>query len=113
MVAHLNSALDVPVATRVPDPRPAAFVRVLVTGGAGIQSSVFMSVRYTIEAWASVEQDAYQLADEARSHLIRVNSLAGHPVDGYAELGPPVDFPDESAMYRYQWSFDLRFRPTD
>lgn len=111
MVEHLAGVLDVPVASRVPDQRPERFVRVLVTGGAGLNGRVFSSVRFTVEAWATVEHEAAQLAAEAREAVTNANALAGHRVDGYTEFGPPVDFPDESPQYRYQWSFDLRFRP--
>lgn len=96
--------------TRVPDPRPAAFVRVLRTGGPQ-DTPVTDYAQLTIESWADDEGTAQDVAQMCRALLMasvgsRVNST---PVCGYEELNGPQNLPDPtSAQPRY--TFTIRYR---
>ncbi|MFL2002016.1 hypothetical protein [Microbacterium sp. A1-JK] len=60
---------------RVPSPRPKKFVRVRVTGGGG-GSLVTINPTVTVEAYASAESDAEQLA-ETCDYLMRQADIVG------------------------------------
>lgn len=112
VVAYLNGALDVEVYSRVPmDERPRAFVRILSAGGEGAVESVLSDVAFTVESWDNDEDKAHDTAQQIRGALRSAYLMAGMPVYGYREWGPPVDLPDESGQPRYTFTFSIRFRP--
>lgn len=108
---YLAGHLPVNVVSRVPKTRPEGFVRLLNAGGAGLTGVVFSEVALTVESWDNNEATAASRAQLIRDLLRRAHTMAGHPVYGYTEWGPPVDLPDESEQYRYVWTFTIRMRP--
>lgn len=111
VIAYLSAHLDVPVVSRVPNERPASFVRVLLAGGEGLTQTVFSDVAFTIESWDNDEAAAQARAQKVRSLLRVAYSMNGYPVAGYKEWGPPVDLADTSLQWRYTFTFAIRFRP--
>ena len=111
LITYLSEHLEVPVASRVPKGRPAAFVRILLAGGAGRVDPVFEEVAATVESWDDNEASAQHRAQVVRDLLRRASMMGGHPVYNYQEWGPPVDLPDESGQSRYTFTFSLRLRP--
>lgn len=96
VIAALSS-LGVPVATRVPNPRPSEHVRVTRVGGDGVNLVQERPV-VLIECWSSNSVAAHDLAARAY-HLVDV-----------AFCGPgtrpssPVNFPDPATdASRYQF----------
>lgn len=111
LVVYLQGRTDAPVMTRVPQSRPAAFVRVLLAGGAGRVGPVLEDVSFTVESWDNDEAAAARRAQEVRDLIRCAYVMDGHPVYGYSEYGGPTDLPDESGQWRYTWTFSLRMRP--
>ena len=64
LVGYLATKVTVPVSTRVPNPRPASFVRVQRTGGAG-QNLVQERPVVLVECWAATDTAAWALAVKA------------------------------------------------
>ena len=110
IISYLNTEIDVPVVSRVPRTRPSAFVRVLLAGGAGRLNQVLEERAFTVEAWADTEEVAHDLCASVRIALMNLDQWDGHPVYRYTEWGPPVDLPDESEQFRYQYTFSIRLR---
>jgi hypothetical protein len=118
VIGALNAQLDdlgyanVPVRSKVPNPRPTRFVRVLRTGGPRV-NIVTDSAQITVEAWAASDHDAHDLAQAARAVL---NSLegtvtSGATVYGINEFSGPAYLPDpESEQPRYTWSASVNVR---
>ena len=96
----------VPVGTRVPNPRPASFLRVLAVGGAR-RNLVADQPTVAIEAWAPTEAAASALARTARAVI---ESAAGLVIDGVTvhrsrDFSSPVNLPDPvSAQCRYTFT---------
>lgn len=101
-VQYLNAALDAPVSTRVPAPRPDVFVRVMVTGGSRL-NVLFDQPVLTVEAWSTSSWEARDLAGQCRALI----SAATHD-DGFTEAdydsSTPVNLPDESGQARYTFT---------
>lgn len=104
--------LDHPVGTRVPNPRPAAFWRVLATGG-DRNNLVQDRPTITVESWADTEVTANLMARTVRAVL---ETLAGTVQDGTViyrtrDFSPPVNLPDpttEQTRYTSTGSILLR-----
>ncbi|WP_193104701.1 hypothetical protein [Brachybacterium sp. FME24] len=111
LIGFLNGVLDVPAYSRVPNERPASFVRVLLAGGEGGVDGFLSDVAFTVESWDNNESAAQARAQRIRGHLRGAYLMGGHPVYGYKEWGPPVDLADASLQWRYTFTFAIRFRP--
>ena len=111
LIAYLSERLDVPVASRVPNTRPEAFVRVLLAGGQGAIEGLLSDVAFTVESWDNNEAAAQARAQRIRGLLRNAYMMGGYPVTGYKEWGPPVDLADISLQWRYTFTFAIRFRP--
>lgn len=102
------------VGTRVPDTRPARFVRVDETGGTrnpdrGIPVA---DTQVTVEAWAASQEAARDLAQLCRA-LIWAARDADLAVTVYtvAEVAGPNHFPDpESDQERYTATYLVAYR---
>lgn len=109
-----GKGFTVPVGTKVPNPRPARFVRLIVTSG-NRRNLVAAAPTVTIEGWAQTETAARQLTETARAC---VESLAGQVVGGVAvirsrDFPPPGNFPDaDSGQARYTTTGALVIRGT-
>lgn len=71
--SFLNDTLGVTTGATVPDPRPAEFYRVRRIGGAS-REVVVDDALVVLEAWAPTEQEADDLAQLARAHLLSICS---------------------------------------
>ena len=111
LIAYLSEHLDVPVASRVPNTRPEAFVRVLLAGGQGSVEGLLSDVAFTVESWDNNEAAAQARAQRIRGLLRKAYAMGGYPVYGHKEWGPPVDLADLSLQWRYTFTFAIRFRP--
>lgn len=112
VVSHLKSVLSVPVRSKVPTSRPASFVTVQRSGGAQV-NVVTDDATLTVDAWASTDEAAHDLAQLARGHIL---SLVGSTVDGVpvyrVQIGAaPQYFPDpESQSPRYRMTVTVAVR---
>lgn len=111
-VAALDAALTVPVSTRVPNPRPAVFVRVARVGGARVNLVTDAPV-LVVECWAASSVAAAELARLARAHLFALegSTTAGAWVRKVLDVAGPQSFPDPvSESPRYQFTAQLHLR---
>lgn len=113
--AELDARLSAPgayVATRVPNPRPSKFVRVLITGGGGRVAKVIDEVTVTVEAYAEREGDAYVLAQLCRGLLHVIDVVDGVQFYRVEDFSTPANLPDPSIpdRVRYTASYAVRVR---
>lgn len=82
------------VATDIPNPRPAQFVRVLRTGGSR-PNLVVDETQLTVETWAQTEKAAHDMAQLARGVLLaaRGQVLDGVPVYRVVDVTGPGSLP--------------------
>lgn len=108
LVGYLATKVAVPVSTRVPNPRPASFVRVQRTGGAE-QNLVQERPVVLVECWAATDTAAWALAVKAWGAIqgrepVEHNGVELSPVS----LSSPVNYPDPStSSARYQFTAEL------
>lgn len=103
VVGVLNAVLTPPVATKVPNPRPASgCVRVTSTGGAR-RNVVQSAPRVLVECWGPDSVTAFGIARDASVALL--DSYGDAEVwGGRASLTEPVNLPDpETTSPRYQF----------
>lgn len=97
---------------RVPNPRPARMVLVRRTGGPRL-NEVADNAILAVEAWDETEEDAHDLAQEARAYLF---ALRGEVVGGVAcyrvtDVAGPQLLPDpESDQPRYAFTVQTAMR---
>ncbi|MFT9821152.1 hypothetical protein [Lysinibacillus sp. NPDC056185] len=102
----------VPVATRVPNPRPPAFVTVQRHGGIRA-TRVSDSPQVGVECWGASDADAHDLAQLVRALL---GSLPGQQLDGLPvyrvqEWSGPANLPDPaSEQPRYVFELQIHIR---
>ncbi len=103
-VAHLNAALTEPVSTRVPTPRPAAFVRITRTGGQR-RSVVLSDSNLLVECWGATDTTAWDLCRRTWSLVVATEHSAVSDVwVNRLQVTDPVNFPDSaSGSPRYQF----------
>lgn len=104
----------VSVSRRVPNPRPAAFVRVRLGGGPGRSALVVDGAQLNIEAWAVSPEVAHDLAVNARAVALAAAGevLGGVQMYRVEDGGHPVDLPDDqpSGMERFTFTVVLHMR---
>jgi hypothetical protein len=85
-----------PVVSRVPNPRPAKFVRVSRTGGPEVFTRVVDGAQITVDCWAPDAGAAMNLAQLSRRliHEMCGTVQSGVSVHYVAEIGGPQDLPD-------------------
>jgi hypothetical protein len=90
--------------TRVPNPRPAEFVKVL--GGGGLdETKVSEAALITIEGWAATEARAFEICELARAIL---RSQDGD-IRGVRGFSYPQNLPDPATkQVRYTSTGDVR-----
>lgn len=97
------------VHTRVPNPRPATFLRVWRTGGAAI-NRVLDAPLITVQSWAATDKVASDNANAARDALLN-NSAEMTLVRGVEEVTGPYYDPDPvSGATRYTFTMRLRVK---
>lgn len=95
------------VATKVPNPRPATFVRAWANGGAAI-NRVLERVQITVDVWAPSTVEASDLAADIRHGFLNDTSIMPL-VRGCEEVTRPYYQPDE-ASDRYRATYALLVR---
>lgn len=111
-VAYLNPKVGVRVATKVPNPRPSSFIRVLRVGGTR-QSLIVDSPMLVFECWAPDAIAASALANEARAHVFAMSQtlVDGSWVYRVADIAGPQSFPDPlTDTPRYQFTVQIHTR---
>lgn len=109
-IAHLNSkGLTAPAYGVVPDPRPAQFVRVMATGGAGRSHRVIHRGLVVVECWGGSIVEASDLAREVEPVVLAMEDegVAYRVVPGsaFGLLPDPT-----SKQARYTATFELVLR---
>jgi hypothetical protein len=96
------------ISSRVPNPRPASWLRVWRSGGAR-ENRFVDRPQITLEGWGSDEDIASKLLEDARAWI----TAAGGQIFGVEELGGPVNLPDPTtAQIRYTMTVWVRIRGT-
>jgi transposase InsO family protein len=94
----LRDVLGVQTSNQPPNPRPDQFYVVRRVGG--ISRSVVMDdATVIVEAWALTDEEAADLAQLARAHLL---AIAGDVIDGVTvwrvvDVGGPANLPDPTS----------------
>lgn len=112
LAAHGETA---PIHTRIPNPRPSRFLRLLRTGG-DRPNLVTFQAQITYECWDDSETAAEEFATVVQAVLLSMHGLTvgGAFVHRVQEVGGPQDLPDPtSEQPRFTGSvlLDLRGRP--
>lgn len=108
---YLRAAVGpAPVSTKVPNPRPATFVRVWRTGGAA-RNRVVDYAQMTVECWGADKPTANGLARQAHAAILDAASMAGIPLCRRVESGSLYYDPDpDTAAERYTFTAFLTLR---
>lgn len=118
VVGALNAQLPslgytgVPVRTKVPNPRPARFVLVRLTGGPRV-NLVTRAVQLTIEAWSTSDTDAEDLAETASAIVsgLRGTVTGGVTIYGVDDFAGPGFLPDpDSEQSRFTFTKSVSVR---
>lgn len=110
LVTYLTTALTpITVATKVPNPRPATFVRLSRVGG-DERNLVQADVRVLVEGWGNTDTLAWDAAKNAAGELRRLDLSGDLPTITVmrVRLTEPVNYPDSlSGSPRYQFIASL------
>lgn len=113
VIAYLNAALVEPVSSKIPNPRPAAFVTVQRKGGAR-WTAVSDGPNLAIECWAGSDGAAEALSAEVRELVQEMadgTNRAGVVIYRYEEFSGPAYLPDPaSTQDRFTWTCRLHAR---
>ncbi|MHB2251713.1 hypothetical protein [Corynebacterium aurimucosum] len=109
VVGLLRQALDVRVATKMPDPEPDRFIIVSRIGGGG-DTWATKAPRFLIECWATSELEAEKLADDAWDAwgTFRTDQITWSAPDNNLTQ---YDDPD-SRFSRFQFTATLQYKRT-
>lgn len=98
------------VGTRVPNPRPAEFVRLFVTGGAQRDLAVD-TPRVTVDAYAERESRAHDLAAICRGLIHAIDTVDGVQFYRIESGSRPQNLPDPTTgQTRYTATYSLDYR---
>lgn len=108
VIDWLRDRLDVPVEPKVPNPRPASWVKVTRVGGPR-RDLVTDHPMLVVEAWDDDDADARDLLQLARAH---VDAMRGQVIDdvtvyGITEVGGPANLPDPTSD-QPRWTFTVQ-----
>lgn len=110
VITYLNAELAEPVYSRVPQTRPAKFVKAMSTGGGNRTDMVLDRVTFVLESWASTEADAAELAWRADGYIL----AAGRRSDAFhhvTRFSAPGNLPDpESEQFRFTATYQAIIR---
>lgn len=114
IVQELNARMEVHSGTRVPNPLPEEFGRVVSVGGAA-RDLVTDSPTLTLEGFATSEGRARRICAEMIAHLQaagRAGTVGGVPCYGVRAVSLPANLPMPSVPTRFRYtatvSADLR-----
>ena len=106
LVTGLSARMDVHVGTRIPNPRPEEFIRVVSAGGAE-RDLVSDSFTLTVEGFAATEGRARFLCASAIAHAQaagREGRLGGVVCYGVGVASLPANLPMPSVPDRFRYS---------
>lgn len=111
MVSYFKPLVGVPVSTKVPNPRPASFLRPYRIGGVRVNMAQERAL-FNIEAWGADGVAAFELAQLAWSLLDAADGEFLAPgvwlADGSSGLASPVSNDDpDSGQARYQFTANV------
>jgi len=113
-VDELNARMPVPVGTRVPNPKPPEFGRIVATGGAE-RDLVTDGATLALEGFAETETRARRICAEMIAHLQaagRAGTVGGVACYGVRAVSLPANLPMPSVPTHYRFtatvSADLR-----
>lgn len=116
VAGYLRGALKaagspVPVVSRIPSPRPPAFVRVQRVGGTQ-QTAVSDRPRLDIHCWAESESSASDLAALSRALVNAIPGIRGGvTVYQVQEVGGPMWLPDDqTSTARFAFAVEVHMR---
>lgn len=91
----LNTALGVQTTNVVPNERPDQFYLVRRVGGTD-RDVVLDDASVIVEAWALTDEEAEDLAQLARAHLLAIagDAIGGTTVSRVRTIGAPANLPD-------------------
>lgn len=111
VIAALEAGLtdllpDIRVATKVPNPRPAEFIRIELFGGTG-ETIVSDNCSIYLEGWAETGTRAERIVAYARAVLLEQDGL----LFGVTTIGAQAHLPDPTtAQERYRALMGVRVR---
>lgn len=97
---------SIAVGSKVPNPRPASYVRVWVNGGAAV-NRILERVQVTVDCWGASPVAASTLAQDVRHAFL--NDTVHALVKGVEEVTRPYYQPDETSD-RYRATYALLVR---
>lgn len=107
LAAH---GMPVPVGTRVPNPRPAKFVRLTRIGGAQVDV-VTDRPRIDVHCWGATDEAAHDLMQITRALLLALPGWRGAAAYDVDEVGGPNELPDpETSSPRYALAVEVSLR---
>lgn len=114
-VSWLAPKVGVRVATKIPNPRPETFIRVVRVGGT-IRDLIIDSPMLVFECWAPDEIAASSLARVARAHVFSMAQeiVSGSWVYAVRDIAGPQSFPDpvtDTPRYQFTVQIDTRGMP--
>jgi hypothetical protein len=112
LVTHLKPLVGVSVSTRVPDPRPASFVRLRRVGGTR-RDLVTDSALIVVECWAADSVAARDLGARTLAHVHEMPDVevSGASIRRVVEVGGLQSFPDpvtDSPRYQFTVQIDTK-----
>ena len=113
LVRQVITQPDAVAHLRIPTPRPARFYRVIRTGGVAGRNNITDQAQITVESWGTDEDDAIDLAQQARArmHQARATVVDGTPIYRVDELAGPAWQPDpDSDQPRFVQTFVVAAR---
>lgn len=112
IIEHLRASLPgTLVYSRIPEDRPAEFIRVRRIGG--LRNTIVTDrPRVDVHCWGPTEADAEALMSIARAHVLAMGgSRSGTTVYRVTEVGGPQWLPDnESGSPRYAFAIEFSLR---
>ena len=113
VIQYLRLHTKTPVYSRVPDPRPAEFIRVERLGGTR-RNLILDRPRIDVECWSDSEAGAADLSAVVRAHVLAMAGKRGDTtVYDVAEVSGPMWLPDSvSGQPRYSFAVEFSTRGT-
>lgn len=108
LLAHLAARLDVPVVSTRPDgdSRPARFVRIIGTGGAGLHDRLAYTVQVTVDSYAESPGRAAALAADV-DEIMRALPASPLPVTSVTGTAPQESPDSDTAQARATATYQL------